>query len=219
MRKKSFMSFCSVAIAIVIIAMLLGACTQPAPTPAPTPALTPAPTPTPTEPVSIQILASGAGGSAHTAMFAVADILTKNDPAVNAEAIETLGTMDNFKLWQAMSTDEKKTTLVNADSGSYNAAQIPGLLTIGRLTTVALAFATFDKNINTVDDLAGKKIVIGQQGGGLAKDMEEILKMAGVLDKVDGVIIDNFTGAPESLFFFLNLINQWLFPIRCYILI
>lgn len=134
----------------------------------------------------IRILGSPAGGSSHQAMYATADIVTKYSGGIRMEVQETLGSEDNRRMYKAMSTDEKKTTMLNCDGQGYGVLKSEGtdMKTIARLLSSAFGYITFNKAINSVEDLVGKRVVVGPKGGGIYNVSQTIMEAHGILNKM-----------------------------------
>lgn len=182
----------AVLVAVILTVVLLAAC-APKPAPAPTVAPTAAPAATSHEKVSLDILGGPMGGIYYVFAFALADIINKNHPWLRGTGRESTGIDVNVKTL-AMEPDKRKNTVViSHESGVHQAAvgdppfEAPyaGLRAIARTDVGGYFFVTLNKDINTPNDFAGKKVGMGQISSTLGLFPTLVLRDGyGVLDKV-----------------------------------
>lgn len=179
-------------LALLLVAAMAAACSQPAPSAPPTGAAKPH------EEVNLEILGSPQGGTGYALGFALAEVVNKNHPWLRAAAREsefsvsiqtfvkeperrknTIAFFHEYGVHQAVVGDLKGTP-------AYN-----GIKAVAKFETGCMFFVTLNDKINTPNDFVGKKIGLGLPASTLYILPVAILKAYGILEKVN---IEPMTG-------------------------
>lgn len=181
------------AVLILLIAMALVACTQPAPAPAPapTPAAepTPAATPAPATPPATVRLTMATGGTSGTyypyggALALAIDAATGyikinvNSTGASAENVQQIG---GGLAHLAIVQNDVMDYAYNA-TNTWTAAPVTGMATLMSLyPEVCQLIVAADSGINSVADLKGKKVSTGDIGSGVEANAIQILEAYGL---------------------------------------
>lgn len=189
-----------------VLALVLAACGQPAPT-APTVAPsgeqpTTAPAPPSGEKLRLIIGTGGTGGVFFPYGGGLARILTEKMPNTEATAQETGGSVDNMKLLQS---DEAQIGFTTADSAydginGLAAYQATGPVPAATLAVLYQSFihvvARADSGITSVADIKGRPVSIGSAGSSTETAALRLLEAAGL--KLEDVIRENL-GVADSV--------------------
>lgn len=189
------------AVFLLILGLVLGGfgCAKPAPAPAPAPAPKPAPAPAPKPVTVIKIYGAAVGDPWYTLSEALAYYINHESEWLRATVVSGPGMHAGYDL---VMEDPEHMAWVAEMSGFYYIPKKPWgerwnyydkTRFIGISATIPMAWVTFDKDIKTWQDLAGKKVMIARKGSVLVNDDEAVLEAWGVKDKVD---ISNGTWGP-----------------------
>ena len=121
----------------------------------------------------------------------LAKILKENHPDITLKVLETNGSVENLGLVKEGKVD---LALVQNDIAFYAShgekmfkdqkiSCISGIATL--FPEVVQLIVRKDANINSLNDLAGKKIAVGSQNSGTYHNAQQILSLAQVWDKID----------------------------------
>lgn len=122
---------------------------------------------------------------------ALAQFINKKSPLIQAEVVTTAGLTANIEMIKAQPKEyiglAPTSTTLNARSGhewgdkrgGYDTARF-----ISNITTMTQVIVTYDSNIKTMSDLAGKTIDVGRRGAGNTPDHLAVLEAYGIKDKV-----------------------------------
>jgi TRAP transporter TAXI family solute receptor len=214
-----------IVVMLVILAALALLLTQPpaqTPTPTTSPTATPSPTsptsspsPTPTTPPTttpttpkpkyrLIIFTGGTGGVYFPVGSKLAEMLNKYaGDAVAAEARTSGASVANAN---ALAQGDANIAFIQNDIAYYaynglymfdkNKVDMRGVISLYPETVQIVVPA--DSPIKSIYDLAGKKVAVGATGSGVAVNAEQILKAAGIWDKVEKVYAP-FTDAANLL--------------------
>lgn len=187
-----------VVLLVVIIALALLFVQPPAQSPTPTtsPTATQTPTTTPTTPkpkYRVIIFTGGTGGVYFPVGSKLAEMLNKYAGDVLAAEARTSGaSVANIN---ALAQGDANVAFVQNDIAYYaynglymfdkNKVDLRGVISLYPETVQVVVLA--DSPIRSIYDLAGKKVAVGATGSGTAINAEQILKAAGVWDKVEKV--------------------------------
>lgn len=168
--------------------LLMAACAKPAPTPTPPPTVAPSPT---AKPITQIMIAGGRVGDAHQVLSeALAYFINKKSTWLRATVVATPGLAANDELVRDNPTKyiamSALSNLVHMPKGAQY-KNYDGMRTISPGSSGTYLFVTYDKNLKTVKDLAGKVVNLGREGSTLLDDHLPILREAGVLEKVKTV--------------------------------
>ncbi len=142
-------------------------------------------------------IATGSKSGVYYPIGEVLDSILKTQyPDVTIKVIETDGSVDNIQMLKEGKADM---ALVQNDIAYYacnGEAMFEGnkVTNISGIATLFPEIIQFivrkDSNINSLSDLAGKKIAVGGKNSGTRYNVQQILTEAGVLDKVTCINID-----------------------------
>ncbi len=199
-----------IAIAVIIIIIVVAAAlilTQQQPQKTTTPT-TASPTASPTttaEKYVIKIYTGGTGGTYYPLGTKLAELINKySNGLIEASAVTSGASVANA---QALAAGDAQVIFIQNDIAYYaynglymfkdnKVSNIRGIATLYPETIQIVVRA--DSGIETLQDLAGKKVAIGAQGSGTAVNAEQILKAAGLWDKITPVYAD-FKQAAQQL--------------------
>lgn len=143
--------------------------------------------------LQLSILSFAFGSSAYVLCQGLADLLNKHSTWLRASAIETKGTVTNA-LSLAVRPETRKTTLIYTVLTANQWAKAgeepfkkpyTSLRTVANYQATQDAYVTFNKDIKTFGDLAGKRFAVGPPGASSARLAIERLRHGwGILDKV-----------------------------------
>ena len=153
---------------------------------------------------TIKIYTGGTGGTYYPLGSKLAELLNKYaGDVIDASAVTSGASVANA---QALAAGDAQLVFIQNDIAyyAYNGLymfegskidKIRGIATLYPETIQIVVRA--DSGIKTLSDLEGKKVVIGAQGSGTAVNAEQILKAAGLWDKVTPVYADFKQGAQQ----------------------
>ena len=194
-------------IAVIIIIVIAVAAYYATQKPAQTATQTSSPTTTSTakQTYTIKIYTGGTGGTYYPLGTKLAELLNKySDGLIQATAVTSGASVANA---QALAAGDAQVIFIQNDIAYYAykglymfkdnpVENIRGIATLYPETIQIVVRA--DSGIKTLNDLAGKKVAIGAQGSGTAVNAEQILKAAGLWDKITPVYAD-FKQAAQQL--------------------
>ena len=200
----------AIVVALVVVVAVLALLLQPPPTQQPTQTTSPqqtSPPPTQTTPpqkYKVIIFTGGTGGTYFPIGSKLAEMLNKYaGDYISAEARTSGASVANIN---ALDQGDANFAFVQNDIAYYafnglymfegRKVNIRGVLTLYPETVQIVVLA--DSPIKTIYDLAGKKVAVGATGSGTAINAEQILKAAGIWDKVEKVYA-SFTEAANLL--------------------
>ena len=190
-----------IVVLLVVLAALALLLTQPlthtlTPTTSPTSTPTTTPQPTPTAPRTkyrVIIFTGGTGGVYFPVGLKLAEMLSKYAGDVLAAEARTSGA--SVANVNALAQGDANVAFVQNDIAYYaynglymfdkNKVDLRGVISLYPETVQVVILA--DSPIRSIYDLAGKKVAVGATGSGTAINAEQILKAAGVWDKVEKV--------------------------------
>ncbi|RLG88813.1 MAG: C4-dicarboxylate ABC transporter substrate-binding protein [Thermoprotei archaeon] len=158
----------------------------------------------PTKPLSIKIYTGGTGGTYYPLGTKLAELITKySNGKIEATAVTSGASVANAK---ALDAGDAQVVFIQNDIAYYaheglymfegnKIEEIRGIATL--YPEIIQIVVRADSGIKTLADLAGKKVVVGAQGSGTAVNAEQILKAAGLWDKITPVYADFKTGAQQ----------------------
>lgn len=130
--------------------------------------------------------ASSTAGMAYQWVTAFCELINDHSDTVQASAITTLGSSENINLLAANEIDAGISTNIVASTAMLGEADWAGHPVSG-LNIVSYMYADYcyicvPKNspAETLEDLCGKRVNIGEKGGGVYTGMVEILKALGL---------------------------------------
>ena len=200
-----------IGLALLLLALPLVACAKPAPAPAPVPAPAPAPAPAPKpapapekphEPYTISIPAGRVGDPAYALGEALAYYINTDSEWLKATALATPGLTANHEL--AQKEPEKYITMGVTTTWEWSARlekwnYYDTLKWMGLVMPYTYLWVTYDENIKTMQDFAGKRVNVKRKGASDTPSVIEILKRAGVWDKLGAVEYGGFGGNRNNL--------------------
>jgi TRAP transporter TAXI family solute receptor len=143
--------------------------------------------------LQLSILSFAFGSAAYVLCQGLADLINKHSNLLQASAIETKGTVTNA-LSLAVRPETRKTTLIYTVLTANQWAKAgeepfkkpyTSLRTVANFQATQDAYVTFNKDIKTFGDLAGKRFAVGPPGASSARLAIERLRYGwGILDKV-----------------------------------
>ncbi len=160
------------------------------------------PSTAPTKTYEIKIYTGGTGGTYYPLGSKLAELLNKySNGLIRATAVTSGASVANAK---ALAAGDAQCIFIQNDIAyyAYNGLYMFEGKPVKNIRGVATLYPEViqivvraDSGIKTIYDLAGKKVVIGAQGSGTAVNAEQILKAAGIWDKVKPVYADFRQGA------------------------
>ncbi len=197
-----------IAIAVIIIIIAVAAALILTQQQQPQKTTTVSPTASPTTPAKkyvIKIYTGGTGGTYYPLGTKLAELINKySNGLIEASAVTSGASVANA---QALAAGDAQVIFIQNDIAYYaynglymfkdnKVSNIRGIATLYPETIQIVVRA--DSGIKTLQDLAGKKVAIGAQGSGTAVNAEQILKAAGLWDKITPVYAD-FKQAAQQL--------------------
>ena len=153
---------------------------------------------------TIKIYTGGTGGTYYPLGTKLAELITKySGGAIEASAVTSGASVANAR---ALKSGDAQLVFIQNDISYY---AYKGLYMFkGDPVDIIRGVATLypeiiqivvraDSGIKSLSDLAGKKVVVGAQGSGTAVNAEQILKAAGIWDKITPVYADFRQGAQQ----------------------
>lgn len=161
------------------------------------------------EEVIITLMTAQFGGQTYVTGHAVEQVVKKTKhPWLRVVAVEGMGGTDNALTFQKLPKEKRETRILNVGDAGYMAAvrgsqpwfkkPITNLRGVCALGTGEVFFASFDPNIKTIHDLAGKTVGGPRRGSSSSVRLLRFLEAAGIEDKVDVKWL-GFRKAPEAL--------------------
>ena len=151
----------------------------------------------PVERYSIKIYTGGTGGTYYPIGTKLAELLTKySNGLIEATAVTSGASVANAR---ALAAGDAQCVFIQNDIAYYAyrglhmfrgsaVENIRGVATL--YPEVIQIVVRADSGIKTLKDLAGKKVVVGAQGSGTAVNAEQILRAAGIWDRVTPIYAD-----------------------------
>lgn len=131
------------------------------------------------------------GCTAYTWSAGIAEVINKNVPDTEAAAEETKGYVQNVKLLLAGDLESAMSTTLSAydayhGQGTFAGTKPGQVLSWMSIAPVAQHIITLaDSEINTLEDLKGKKVGLGQPGGTSMLDADALVKDLGLVPDED----------------------------------
>lgn len=161
------------------------------------------------EEVILTLRTSRFGSQTYVTGYAVEKVFKRaKHPWLRVIAVEGIGGTDNALTYQKLSKEKRATRIINVGDAGYMAAlkgakpwfkkKITFLRGVCSLGNGELFFASFDPNIKTIYDLAGKTLGGPNMGSSSSVRLLRFLEAAGIKDKVDVKWL-GFRKAPEAL--------------------
>jgi TRAP transporter TAXI family solute receptor len=149
------------------------------------------------------------GSQTYVTGHAVEQVVKKaKHPWLKLVAVEGIGGTDNALTFQKLPKEKRATRILNCGDAGYMAAlrgsepwfkkPITNLRGVCSLGTGELFFVSFEPNIKTIYDLAGKTLGGAEMGSSSSVRLLRFLEAAGIKDKVDIKWL-GFRKAPEAL--------------------
>ena len=130
--------------------------------------------------------ASSTGGMAYQWVTGFCDIINDNSDIVQASAITTLGSSENINLLASNEIDAGVSTGVVASAAAMGNADWDGKPVTG-LNILNYMYAdycyvcvTANSPINCIEDLKGRRVNVGEKGGGIYTGMTQVLSALGI---------------------------------------
>ncbi len=130
--------------------------------------------------------ASVTAGMAYQWVTAFCDVINNHSDIVVASAITTLGSSENINLLACNEIDAGISTTIVASSAARGEADWEGKPVAG-LEIINFMYADYcyvctaeDSPINSISDLKGKRVNIGEKGGGIYTGMLQVLQALGI---------------------------------------
>jgi len=151
----------------------------------------------PAEKYTVKIYTGGTGGTYYPIGTKLAELLNKySNGLIEASAVTSGASVANAR---ALAAGDAQCVFIQNDIAYYaynglymfegsSVENIRGVATL--YPEVIQIVVRADSGIKTLQDLAGKKVVVGAQGSGTAVNAEQILRAAGVWDKISPVYAD-----------------------------
>lgn len=153
---------------------------------------------------SVKLGAAGVGGGYYAFFNAFAQIASEEDEDLDFEVKATAGSSANIRLLSDGYVDMAiaQADLVDAaynGTGATDKKRYRGYSAVASLYTEACQIVVrADSGIDSLDDLQGKKISVGEEESGTQRNAEQILKMTGLVESlVDTVNLDYVDAANE----------------------
>ena len=153
---------------------------------------------------SVKLGAAGVGGGYYAFSNAFAQIASSEDEDLDFEVKATAGSTANIRLLSDGYVDMAiaQADLVDAaynGTGATDKKRYRGYSAVASLYTEACQIVVrADSGIDSLDDLQGKKISVGEEESGTQRNAEQILKMTGLVESlVDTVNLDYVDAANE----------------------
>jgi len=174
--KRLWLLIGSICLALVLALPLVVACAGPAPTPTPTP--------TPEEKVLL-LGGCGVGGSFYALATALMKVINEKVPDYRAIAQVTGCSVENCRLLNERKVYNAQASVgvasdAYAGTGSFD-SPIPLAVTNYSFTAYTW-FLTLDDSIKSIQDLKGKRVSMGDPGGGTAVVISGVLKALGITE-------------------------------------
>jgi len=193
---------------LLAISIAFSGCAQtekPAATPTPAPKETPMPEATPVAtPEKVEykfkMTTGSPTGTYYIALTSMASVVSKYNPDIYATAIPGGGSAANARGVGSGKVPISLSTSMVAyfaytGTGTFEGEKYPKLRSMALAHPLIVSFIVkSDSDINTIYDLKGKRVAIGEAGSGDAVAAEVVLKEAGIWDDVIKVNV----GDPES---------------------
>jgi len=131
------------------------------------------------------------GCTAYTWSAGIADVINNNVPGVSLTAEETKGYVANIKLLQNKELEISMATTLSsyqayAAEGPYKGTEKGKILSWMGIAPVAMHIITLeDSGINTMEDLKGKRVGMGQPGGVSMLDADAMMETLGLKEGAD----------------------------------
>jgi len=131
------------------------------------------------------------GCTAYTWSAGIADVINKNVDGVSITAEETKGYVANIKLMQSKQIEISMATSLSsyqayAASGPYEGSEKGNILSWMAIAPVAMhVIALKDGPVQSLEDLKGKRIGMGQPGGVSMLDADAMMKTLGLAPDTD----------------------------------
>lgn len=153
---------------------------------------------------SVKLGAAGVGGGYYAFSNAFAQIASSENEDLDFEVKATAGSTANIRLLSDGYVDMAiaQADLVDAaynGTGATDKKRYRGYSAVASLYTEACQIVVrSDSGIDSLDDLQGKKISVGEEESGTQRNAEQILKMTGLVESlVDTVNLDYVDAANE----------------------
>ncbi len=140
---------------------------------------------------NVSFLTSGQGGTFYVAGTGIASLTSREVDGLSVNAEVTRGVVENARLMAAgesiMGFSYGSVAYnIARGQGQFEGQEYDGLRAVALVHNGALNIVTRDRTgINSVADLAGKRVSIGPPGSGSAAVAEEFLRGVGMWDRVD----------------------------------
>ena len=146
---------------------------------------------------SVKLGAAGVGGGYYAFSNAFAQIASSEDEDLDFEVKATAGSTANIRL---LSDGYVDMAIAQADlvDAAYNGTGATDKKRYRGYSEACQIVVRADSGIDSLDDLQGKKISVGEEESGTQRNAEQILKMTGLVESlVDTVNLDYVDAANE----------------------
>jgi hypothetical protein len=152
-------------------------------------------TATPSRPSSLVIASGPIGGAFYPIAGGVATLVNQNVEGLNVNVQVTGGGVENARLIGTGQLDFGLVSADQANQGAGNYGVFEGenlkLEALGTLHSTVTKVVTLKRsNINTLEDLVGKRVAVGEPGGGAEVWFQRIVEVAGLDYEKDFNIIN-----------------------------
>lgn len=153
----------------------------------------------------IRFGAADIGGMYYTFASTYTAIASEQIDKASFEVRTTAGSVANLRLLSSRYIDlgiAQADLIADADTGTgdFKDNALTGYKAVANLYTEACQIVVMkDSGINSVDDLQGKKISIGEEESGTKRNAEQILSFSGLTTDIVETVNYNYTEAAEKL--------------------
>lgn len=146
------------------------------------------------EKVKIKIYGGKIGMTGYVLSFGLADIINANSKKIQAQAVESRGSIATLLSWQKLPEEEQKYIMgYVGDQFVYQANMglppfkkpLKGVKAVARLLIAGNPLVTLDPDIKTLKDLAGKRVALLTKNSLMEKFCLAVIKEAAGLNKKD----------------------------------
>jgi TRAP transporter TAXI family solute receptor len=146
----------------------------------------------PRESSTVEIYSIKMGYSGYVLSFALADMINKHSEWLRANCIETKGSVENVLTLIKHPEKQKKWAAFYNNFTGYTAATgmkpfkkpYDETRALCMVTQVCAAFGTLNSDIKTLEDLAGKRVMMPPQAIAHGRAYDTVLKKVGIYDKI-----------------------------------
>lgn len=154
---------------------------------------------------TIRFGAAGVGGMYYPFANAYTEMASKDDPEINWKVKSTAGSAANLRL---LSDNYIELGIAQADliedayygKGTFHSGKYRGYKAVAGLYPEACQIVVRkDSSIQSLDDLQGKKVSIGEEESGTERNAKQILEMCGLPSNLVDMVNLDYTDAADQL--------------------